>query len=111
MSAPSLRAALWETAVAIGEMGAAAAVNANDLLADHPPARTILLAVLAVFLLCWFIDGVWNERRKCLPCRGRGSFTSRLSSRLDRSCKCCGGTGRHLTVRKRLAQRLHRSST
>lgn len=111
MSDPSLSAALWETAVAIGEMSAKAAASTNNLLADHPPARTILITVLAAFLLYWFIDGVWNERRKCLPCKGRGSFTSKLSSRLDRSCKCCGGTGRHPTIRKRLVQRLHRNST
>lgn len=110
MSEPSLSGALWETAVAVSEMGARAAASTNDLLADHPPARPILITALAAFLLYWFIDGVRNERRKCVPCKGRGSFTSKLSHRLDRACKCCGGTGRHRTIRKRLAQRLHRST-
>ena len=111
MSDPSLGAALWETAIAIGQAGATAATQTNDALADHPQVRTTLIIAAATITLIWFIDGIWNERRKCIPCKGRGSFTSKLSSRLDRTCKCCSGTGRHPTIRKRLIQQLRRSDT
>lgn len=110
MSEPSLAAALWDAVVAIGELGAMAAVGTWDFLAEHPQARRALIMIAVVvgipFSIYWFYDGVRNWRRKCFWCRGRGSFNSVLSKRLDRPCKCCGGGGRHTTIRKRIVQRV-----
>lgn len=111
MSDPSLSGALWETAAAITEMGARAAANTNDLLADHPPARPLLITALAALLLYWFIDGIWNYQRQCLRCHGLGAFQSRLSKRRKRPCRCCGGTGSHVTLSRRLITHFRRSTS
>lgn len=92
-------------------IGAHSAHTIWDSLADHPQVRNILITALTAYTLYWFIDGVRHYQRQCLPCRGRGTFGSKLSKRLKRPCKCCSGTGIHLTVRKRLLQRLRRHNT
>jgi hypothetical protein len=96
-----------------GTLGEAATTVASEagpplwqFLSDYPQARLLLCLGIAALALYWFADGVRNWRRKCLWCRGRGSFNSKLSKHLDRPCKCCSGSGRHTTVRRRITNRI-----
>lgn len=92
---------------AIGTILVALAQGATTIWASLD-TRWRLILVITAFLafVYWFYDGVKNWRRKCLPCSGRGSFSSKISKRLDRPCKCCGGAGRHTSIRKRIASRM-----
>lgn len=76
----------------------------------YPSFGALLAAAAAAALAYWFADGVRNWRRKCLTCGGKGAFDSKISSHLNRPCPSCDGSpaggGRHVTLRKRLWDRL-----
>lgn len=99
-----LWALLRATATAIGPA-------AWHVLVDYPKIRYALIAATALFILWWFIDGVRNWQRDCLRCKARGSFRSKLSKRLKRPCKSCGGAACHTTIRRRLFNRIRRRAT
>jgi hypothetical protein len=75
-------------------------------LETYPVFRVIVLVGAGGFFVYWFYDGVKNWRKKCIPCRGKGFFDSKLSSKLNRPCPCCNGSvaggGRHPTIRSRI---------
>jgi len=79
-------------------------------LETYPVFRAIVLIGAAGFSAYWFYDGVKNWRKKCIPCRGRGFFDSKISSKLNRPCPCCAdstaGGGRHPTIRSRIWNRV-----
>ena len=80
------------------------------LLETYPKLRVIVIVAAVVLFIYWFADGVKNWRRKCIRCRGKGSFESKLSDKLNRPCDCCandpGGAGRHPTIRSRIWNRI-----
>lgn len=106
--------ALGDAARAAADLIATAARTFWTSLEDYPELRSTIVtaAVVAVvgFGAYWFYDGVKHWRRKCFWCKGRGTFTSKLSDKLNRPCKCCAdsgaGGGHHITIRKRIATRI-----
>lgn len=114
MSDRPLTEALADAALAAVDLIAAAARGFWTSLEDYPELRSTIVAAAVAsvvgFAAYWFYDGVKHWRRKCFWCKGRGTFTSNLSDKLNRPCKCCAdspaGGGHHITVRKRIATRL-----
>lgn len=103
---------LWSLITAVGSAVATIAAAVWTALEDYPQAQVLLvLAGLGLFIW-WFADGVRNWRRKCWRCNGKGAFDSKISSRLNRPCKCCDGSpaggGRHPTIRSRIWGRIRR---
>lgn len=87
--------------------------KAGRYWSEHPeqqiPIATTILLSATTFGLFWFAHGLRYPRRKCLRCRGRGSFDGRFFQR-DRSCGCCGGSGRHATFPKRMWNRMRQTN-